>query len=93
MKKMMTHDEFVEKSLKNHEFKKVYDSFELEYKLIDAVIEQRIKRGVTQKQLAEKVGTKQSAIARFESGNFNFTFAFIKKLAAELGLKFTVTAI
>jgi ribosome-binding protein aMBF1 (putative translation factor) len=91
MKKMMTHDEFLEKSLKNPEFKKVYDSFDLEYKLIDAIIEQRIKHGVTQKQLAEKIGTKQSAIARFESGNFNFTFAFVKKLANALGVKITAT--
>ncbi len=93
MKKMMTHDEFVKKSLQNPAFKKVYDSFELEYKLIDAVIEQRIKKGITQKELAKKVGTKQSAIARFESGEFDFTFSFLKKLVDALGIKITATAI
>lgn len=93
MKKMITHDEFVKESLKNPEFKRVYDSLELEYKLIDAIIEQRIKHGITQKQLAEKVGMKQSAIARFESGNCNPTLSFLKKLAEVLGMKLTATAV
>ena len=90
---MITHDEFVKESLKNPEFKRVYDSLELEYKLIDAIIEQRIKHGLTQKQLAEKVGMKQSAIARFESGNCNPTLSFLKKLASALGMKLTATVV
>jgi transcriptional regulator with XRE-family HTH domain len=71
----------------------VYDSMELEYKLIDAVIEQRIKHGLTQKQLAKKIGTKQSAISRFERGGSNPSLAFLKKLASALGMKLTATAI
>ena len=90
---MITHDEFVKESLKNPDLKKVYDSLELEFKLIDAIIEQRIKHGITQKQLAEKVGMKQSAIARFESGKCNPTLSFLKKLAMALGMKLTATAI
>lgn len=90
---MITHDEFVKESLKNPDLKKVYDSLELEFKLIDAIIEQRIKYGITQKQLADKVGMKQSAIARFESGKCNPTLSFLKKLAMALDMKLTATAI
>jgi transcriptional regulator with XRE-family HTH domain len=51
----------------------------------------RIKGEMTQAQLAEKMGTKQSAIARFESGRSNPTFDFIQRLATALGLKLSIT--
>ena len=79
--------------MKRPEYKKAFDDLELEFKLIEAIIEQRINHGVTQKQLAEKIGTKQSAIARFESGSYNPTLSFLKKVAAALGMKLTATAI
>jgi len=80
------------KWMKDPEYKKGYNGLELEYKLYEAMIEQRIKHGITQKQLAEKVGMKQSAIARFESGNCNPTLSFLKKLATALDMKLTATA-
>jgi len=78
------------KMMRDPEFKKEYDDLELEYALISAIIDQRNKKGVTQKKLAEKMGTKQSAIARFEAGNANPTLAFLKKLSRALDLKLTV---
>ena len=90
---MMTHDQYLEKSLKNPELKRVYDSLSLEYELIDALIEQRIKLGITQKQLAKKIGTKQSAVSRFERGGSNPRLTFLKKLANALNVKLTMTAI
>ena len=50
--------------LKNKEARKEYKRLEPKYKLISQLIGARIKRGLTQTQLAKKVGTKQSAIAR-----------------------------
>ena len=76
--------------MKDPEFKKAYDDLELEFKLISAILDQRIRKGVTQKQLAEMVGTKQSAIARFETGQANPTLAFVQKLSEALDLKLTV---
>jgi ribosome-binding protein aMBF1 (putative translation factor) len=89
-KYMKIHKQFHGELLKDPEYKKAYDSLELEFKLIEAIIEQRIKKGLTQKQLAEKIGTKQSAIARFESGTYNPTLSFLKKLAQALGVTITV---
>ena len=77
--------------MRDPEFRKISQSLELEFALIEAIIRERAKHGVTQKQLAEKMGTKQSAIARFESGNYNPTLAFIQKLADALGVKITAT--
>ncbi|MFA6297206.1 MAG: helix-turn-helix transcriptional regulator, partial [Candidatus Paceibacterota bacterium] len=61
--------------------KEVYDALEPEFALKALLLEARAKKGMTQKKLAEKLGTKQSAIARFESGKTNPTFDFINKLA------------
>ena len=73
--------------MKDPVFKKEYDNLEPEFQLINAIVKQRIVKGITQKQLAEKVGTRQSSIARFESGTYNPTLAFVKKLTDVLGVK------
>lgn len=90
---MKPNSEVHAKLMKRPAYKKAFDDLEVEFKLIDAIIEQRLKYGVTQKQLAEKVGMKQSAIARFESGNCNPTLDFLKKIASALDMKLTATAI
>ena len=71
-------------SLKNPKIKAEYDKLQPEFAMIQAVIDARVKNGVTQKQLAEKVGTKQSVISRLESGRANPSVAFLKKLAQAL---------
>ena len=58
---------------------------ELEYKIISQVIDLRNKKKITQKQLAELVNTKQPSIARLESGDYNPTVDFLKKIAEVLG--------
>ena len=76
-------------ALKDPELKAEYDRLQPEF----AVIRARIERGLTQGQLAKKVGTKQSVISRLESGRANPTIAFLKKLAqalnSHLEIKFT----
>ncbi|MBP5328400.1 MAG: helix-turn-helix transcriptional regulator [Spirochaetaceae bacterium] len=70
--------------LKDPEFKAEYDALEPEYKLIKQLIKARADNHMTQKQLAEKVGTRQSNIARLESGNYNPSFQFLQKVAKAL---------
>ena len=41
--------------------------------------------GLTQKQLAEKMGTAQANISRFENGNSNPSLEFLQKMAACMG--------
>ena len=84
---------FREKSLKNPKIKQAYDELEPEFKLISMMIEKRIKENLTQAELAKKLGTKQSAISRFESGTYNPSLAFLRKLAKGLGaeLKISIT--
>lgn len=81
----------LEQKFKSPSFKKAYDALDLEFAIIEALIIARAKRGMTQEKLAKKIGTKQSAIARFESGRSNPTFAFVQKLSDALDLKITAT--
>ncbi len=71
-------------ALKNPEFKAEYDKLQPEFAVIRAIIRARVENGLTQKGLAEKVGTKQSVISRLESGRANPSVGFLKRLAEAL---------
>lgn len=47
----------------------------------------RIKKGLTQEELAKKIGTGQAAISRIENGIGNASIRLIQRLADALGLK------
>lgn len=85
--------DFKKELLKNPKVKKEYERLQPEYAVISAMIEARIKRGLTQKELANRIGTKQSVISRLESGRANPSVAFLKKFAqaldSTLQIKFT----
>ena len=76
---------FLQEQLRDPELKKEYDAVEVEFALAREIIALRQQRNLTQRQLAEKAGTSQPAIARVESGNYrNLSLAFIRRLAAAL---------
>lgn len=76
--------------LKNQEVLKEYQKLEPRYTLISQLIEARVKKGLTQAEVAKKVGTKQSAIARIEAGNANPTIGFLEKISKALDSKLII---
>lgn len=88
---MRDFDDILKESLKDPEFKKEYDALEIEYSIIAQVIKKRLDRGLSQKQLADKMGTKQSAISRLEGGNSNPSVAFLEKVSKALGGKLQIS--
>lgn len=72
------------KLLENPEFKKLYEESRIEYEIARTVIRARIDRGLTQKQLADKLHTRQSVISRVEGANTTPSLSFLKRLAAAL---------
>jgi ribosome-binding protein aMBF1 (putative translation factor) len=91
IKGMTTFDSLHRKWMKKPAFKKAYLDSQPEFDLVVKMMEKRIKEGLTQKQLAKKLGTKQSAISRFESGNSNPTVSFLSNLAHALGAELQIS--
>ena len=76
--------------LRNKEVAKEHEKLETHYRVISQLIEARLRKGVTQEQLAKKVGTKQSAIARLESGNANPSLEFLEKVTKAVDSKLVI---
>ena len=70
--------------MKNPEFRKEYKESELEFQISQTIIRARVEKGYTQKQLAEKLHTKQSVISRVESARTTPSLSFLKRIATAL---------
>lgn len=68
----------------------LYESAEDIFEIIQPLIDRRIKKEMSQKDLAHIIGVHQSAIARFESGTSNPTLLFLIKVASALDLRVTI---
>jgi ribosome-binding protein aMBF1 (putative translation factor) len=79
--KYIEFNKFLKEQLKDPKFKNEYLKAQPEFEVTRALIEARIKKGLTQKKLASKLKTTQSAISRLESGRANPTISFMQKLA------------
>ena len=88
---MKSYKKFKTQLLKNKDTQKAYDELKPEFDLIQIIIKRRIEQGLTQKELAHKIGTKQSAISRFESGTYNPTVSFLKKIANALDVQLKIS--
>jgi transcriptional regulator with XRE-family HTH domain len=87
----MNWQELKSRLLKDPAFKEEYDALEPEYRLLRAIIEQRIKKGLSQEMLARKIGTRQEAVARLENGRANPTLRFLKKVADALDAELEIS--
>jgi ribosome-binding protein aMBF1 (putative translation factor) len=82
--KLVDFEDYKKKLFKDPEFVKAYHELDPEFAVIEAILRARLKRGVTQKKLAQRLKTKQSAISRLESGTANPSLNFLKRLAEAL---------
>ena len=82
----MRYEKFCQEQLKDPELRREYDALEEEFTLAREIIDLRKRLNLTQKELAEQVGTSQPAIARIESGSYkNISLSFLRRLADALG--------
>jgi len=81
----MSFNEYVKKQLKDSAFAAEYKALDAEYQIKAQIIEARQRLNLSQKELAERVGTKQSNISRLENGSYNPSFGFLQKVALGLG--------
>ncbi|MCG8619861.1 MAG: helix-turn-helix domain-containing protein [Desulfobacterales bacterium] len=83
---------FKNKALKNPDVKREYENLIPIYELRKKMIEMRVAKGLTQAEIARKMGTNKSNISRLECGeNVSYpTFATISKYAHALGYRVNV---
>lgn len=83
-------NDFVERMKKEKDgFAEVWESNRPRRDFINHIAKIRLEKGMTQNELAEKVGLHQSAIARFESGESNPALKTILKIVGALDQKLT----
>ena len=74
-----------EEWLKHPEVKEAYDELSLALSIAKKLISERLKAKLTQKEVAEIMGTTQSVVARLESGAQLPSIKAIKRYANALG--------
>jgi transcriptional regulator with XRE-family HTH domain len=83
----MNHEEVKRRLLGDPEVRRVYENPPLPLAAARAVVERRKELGMTQKELAEKIGSSQAQVWRIESGQFNPTLKTLSKLEEALDVK------
>ena len=80
-------NEWLEDELSNPAFRAEYEALEPAYQIARL----RMVRGLTQQELAEKVGTQQPSIARIESGRRRASISMLERIAEALDADLRVT--
>lgn len=88
---MKSYKSFKKQLLKNKAIKKTYDELGPEFALVEMIIQKRLKQGLTQKELARKIGTKQPVISRLEQGTYNPSLKFLYRIADALEAELKVS--
>jgi DNA-binding XRE family transcriptional regulator len=83
--KLIDFEKMLAEDLKNPEFKRYYDEFGKQLEISYRLLQMRKRARMSQGQLAKRIGTTQSNVARMEAGNQNFTVSMLTRIAAAFG--------
>jgi DNA-binding XRE family transcriptional regulator len=89
------HSQVMAEALKDPEFKEVWEAEATQREIASKIIGERIKKKMSQRELAEKAGIKQPSLARLESSlaqnsSYQPSLALVAKIAKALGLKMEI---
>ncbi len=94
---MNTHDDMVAAWQEDPEFRKAYNDLAEEFGLFDKLLKARNRAGLTQAEVAERMGTKTPAVARLESGGgrkkHSPSLATLHKYAEAVGCRLDIKLI
>jgi transcriptional regulator with XRE-family HTH domain len=79
------------KWMKEPKYRKAYEALEEEFVLASAVIDVRNRAGLTQEELARKMGTTQPVVARLESGRSRPSMRTLERLADATGSRLLIS--
>ncbi|MDP1722101.1 MAG: helix-turn-helix transcriptional regulator [Candidatus Gottesmanbacteria bacterium] len=86
-----TFEDDLKKSLKDPGFRKAWKDSEAEYLVSRGIIEKRLAKKLSQRDLALRVKTSQAAISRVEAMNGNPSLGFLKRIATALGTNLRIS--
>ena len=93
--KKSTFRDYLKEEVKKTSFRKGLKREKIKLHIGYKIFKARQKAGLSQQQLAQEIGTKQSNISRLELGNLNFTVEMLHKIAkaleSELKIEFIPT--
>ena len=78
-------DRLLEEELRNPEFRKEWETTQLEYDITEMLIKARTSQHISQKELAIRAGVRQSNLSRIENGQCSPNLATLQKIAKGLG--------
>lgn len=79
------------KQMQDPEFRAEHEATRVEFELTRALIAARVESHMTQKELAERTGIRQSNISRIENGTCSPTIATLQTLAKGLGKRLMIS--
>ena len=79
--------ELKQRWMNDPEFRKEYEEADAEYTIIETLIRARNGAKLSQAELARRIGTTQSAIARLESGSLSPSLSTLRRYAAATGTR------
>jgi transcriptional regulator with XRE-family HTH domain len=82
--------EMHKKWMKEPKYRKAYKALEEEFALASAVIDARNRAGLTQQELARKMGTTQPVVARLESGRGRPSMRTLERVAEATGSRLLI---
>ncbi|MGK2870992.1 MAG: helix-turn-helix domain-containing protein [Alphaproteobacteria bacterium] len=80
-----------QKWMSDKKYREAYDALASEFEIAHAVIAARASAGLTQEQLAQRMGTTQSVIARLEGGRSQPSTQTLERLAAATGTRLKIS--
>lgn len=85
--------ELKKRLMDNPKFRAEYEKADEEFSVIEALVRARMEAGLTQTELAERIGTTQSAIARLEGGGVSPSLATLRRYAEATGTRLQVSLV
>lgn len=82
--KLLSFNQYFKNSLKDPEFKKLWEESSPKYQLSRQIIKKRLEKKMSQQELAKKAGTTQAIISRLENSTFNPSLKLLEHISAGL---------
>ena len=88
--KLLSFDQYLKNSLKDPEFKNLWEMSDPEYQLSRQIIKARLEKRMSQQELAKKANTTQAIISRLENSSFNPSLNLLKRISNGLGSRLSI---